>query len=345
MVGNNHEIAVAQVLAQVPDSHAVQVIFQSGQPLGTLAYVMSNGAADAYRFDQNELPTPGTWGIVIMPNGDDRNAVWIGSINVAAIDAINSSGPGSDPYMRYLAHYSGFYRILDQDGNFFARFPDGTSVQVGDSTTEPVTYRHTLGGSDGQQRISVVYPDSDRVTPVPSPFNAQLKHPSGTQVTIGPSGNVSLLVASGASFQFSDPSGFGITKDGAGNIVINGNTVTIQTPAGNSILLDKSGNIVINGSTVTIQTPAGNSVLLDKSGNITETAPIINLDGNVDVSGNISGGTGSSGGIAIFNGNISTTGGMTSSSDVVAGGISVINHYHTYNPGSGSPTNTSPAEG
>jgi len=320
MVGNNHEIAVAQVIAQIPDSHAVQVIFQSGQPLGTLAYVMSNGAADAYRFDQNELPTPGTWGIVIMPNGDDRNAVWIGSINVAAIDAINSSGPGSDPYMRYLAHYSGFYRILDQDGNFFARFPDGTSVQVGDSTTEPVTYRHTLGGSDGQQRISVVYPDSDRVTPIPSPFNVQLKHPSGTQVTIDPSGNVSLLVASGASFQFSDPSGFGITKDGAGNIVINGNTVTIQTPAGNSVLLDKSGNI-------------------------TETAPIINLDGNVDVSGNISGGTGSSGGTATFNGNVSTTGGMTSSGDVVAGGISVINHYHTYTPGTGSPTNTSPAEG
>ena len=58
------------------------------------------------------------------------------------------------------------------------------------------------------------------------------------------------------------------------------------------------------------------------NGTVTITSPTINLDGNVSVSGTI-----------------------TATGDVVAGGISLENHYHTYSPGSGSPTNTSPAEG
>ena len=62
------------------------------------------------------------------------------------------------------------------------------------------------------------------------------------------------------------------------------------------------------------------------------------VNGNLAISGNLEGGTSGSG-TATFNGTITTTG------DVQANGISLENHYHTYNPGSGSPTNTSPAEG
>ena len=68
-------------------------------------------------------------------------------------------------------------------------------------------------------------------------------------------------------------------------------------------------------------TVAGNLVA-NVNGTVTITSPTINLDGNVSVSGTI-----------------------TATGDVVAGGISLENHYHTYSPGSGSPTNTSPAEG
>ena len=68
-------------------------------------------------------------------------------------------------------------------------------------------------------------------------------------------------------------------------------------------------------------TVSGNLVA-NISGTATITSPTINLDGNVSVSGTI-----------------------TATGDVVAGGISLENHYHTYSPGSGSPTNTSPAEG
>lgn len=72
---------------------------------------------------------------------------------------------------------------------------------------------------------------------------------------------------------------------------------------------------------------------------VTVSAPSTVIEGNLEVTGDISGGTGSGGGTATFNGTITTTG------DVQASGISLIDHYHTYNPGSGSPTNTSPAEG
>lgn len=72
---------------------------------------------------------------------------------------------------------------------------------------------------------------------------------------------------------------------------------------------------------------------------VTISAPNTVVEGDLEVTGNLSGGTGSGGGTATFNGTITTTG------DVQANGISLENHYHTYNPGSGSPTNTSPAEG
>ena len=72
---------------------------------------------------------------------------------------------------------------------------------------------------------------------------------------------------------------------------------------------------------------------------VTVSAPTTVVEGDLEVTGNISGGTGSGGGTAVFNGPVTTTG------DVQANGISLENHYHTYNPGSGSPTNTSPAEG
>lgn len=94
-----------------------------------------------------------------------------------------------------------------------------------------------------------------------------------------------------------------------------------------------SGNLVANvAGDATITCP---TVAIDASTGVTITSPLITLDGNVEVSGNISGGTGSGGGTATFNGNISTTG------DISTGSLSSVeNHVHLYSPGSGAQTDT-----
>ena len=101
--------------------------------------------------------------------------------------------------------------------------------------------------------------------------------------------------------------------------------------------LTVTGNLIatVNGNT-DLSCP---TVSITAESSVTVTSPTINLDGNVDISGSVSGGTGSGGGTATFNGTITTTG------DVQANGISLEAHYHIYNPGTGSPTDTSPAEG
>ena len=95
-------------------------------------------------------------------------------------------------------------------------------------------------------------------------------------------------------------------------------------------------NLTVGGNlTATVQGTA----TITSPNPVTVSAPTTVVEGDLEVTGNISGGTGSGGGTATFNGTVTTTG------DVQAGGISLENHYHTYSPGSGSPTNTSPAEG
>lgn len=255
-----HELGVAQVIKHIPDKHAVQVLFRSGQALGTPVYVLCPGAADGYRIFQTELPTLGSWGIVLIPDGDDRNAVWIGSINAWELDAINNNPNSPDPYMHYLAHYSGFYKLLDQNGNQFVRFPDGTSLQIGSTTTPPTIYRHSMGGSNGEQRVAVPYPDSERVKNPPSPFNVQFSHPSKTSVLIDPSGNLTATLGTGS-------------------------TGTLQTQNGTYFLkLDQNGNLTINALTATVETPAGNSVNLDTTGDVKVTAAAnVDIDATSDV--------------------------------------------------------------
>lgn len=122
------------------------------------------------------------------------------------------------------------------------------------------------------------------------------------------------------------------------------NTGDIDINTVTNMNLTVSGNLVANVTGNLTADVSGNSevicpnIALNASTQVTITSPTINLNGNVMISGNVEGGTSGSG-TATFNGTITTTG------DVVANGISTQNHYHTYSPGSGSPTNTSPAEG
>ena len=137
-------------------------------------------------------------------------------------------------------------------------------------------------------------------------FTAAMPPPSPLE-----SGEVLILHASGSFFK--------IPVDG---------DIDLSTVA--NMNLTVSGNLA-----ATVQ----GSATITSPNSVTVSAPTTVVEGNLEVTGNISGGTGSGGGTASFNGTVTTTG------DVQANGISLENHYHTYNPGSGSPTNTSPAEG
>ena len=144
-------------------------------------------------------------------------------------------------------------------------------------------------------------------------FTAAMPPPSPVE-----SGEVLILHASGSFFK--------IPVDG---------DLDLSTVA--NMNLTVAGNLVANVSgnaNLTCQ-----SASLTASEEVTVSAPTTVVEGDLEVTGNLSGGTGSGGGTASFNGTVTTTG------DVQANGISLENHYHTYSPGSGSPTNTSPAEG
>jgi len=170
---------------------------------------------------------------------------------------------------------------------------------------------------------------------------------NGFGLFIGPSPGDTVLV------QFVDGD-FGMGVIGSGKIFLP-TMPPVPCPSGQVMLIHSSGTFIklmpsgdldmnVAGNldlTVTgnlSATVTGNATITSPNP-VTVSAPSTVIDGNLEVTGDISGGTGSGGGTASFNGNVSTTG------DVVASDISLIDHYHTYSPGSGSPTNTSPAEG
>ena len=97
----------------------------------------------------------------------------------------------------------------------------------------------------------------------------------------------------------------------------------INQDAGQSIAL-KAGQTVTVNAGQTIGLSAGQSIRLSVGGSTIEITPsaVTITSGQINLNGPISGG-GSGGATATF------TGGVTASKDVVAGGISVMNHVHT----------------
>jgi len=102
--------------------------------------------------------------------------------------------------------------------------------------------------------------------------------------------------------------------------------------------VDKTVSIIGNLLSLTLKFQ-NFTIVLNSSG-ITITATTTTIEGDLIVSGNISGGTGSGGGTAAFNGAITTTGPITSSGNITAGNIDLETHVHPYSPGSGSTTDT-----
>lgn len=244
-------LTFAQVISVDAKNYKLKVMDSSGQALNVDVLVGVQGAADALRINQHELPIQGTWGLVAMPYGDDRNAVWICSIPVGPINAVSCNPSNPDPYLRYLSHYSGYFETLDQDGNKAIYFPDGTSIVVGSSTSVPPTYRNSI---DGTTKTVVQTNPLDRITTAPSPFNINVAHPSGTSLLVDPSGNTTVTIGSGAEYQV--VSGSNIIKiDSSGNITITGVTVTENTPSGGEVNLDNAGNVNVTGTLINLESP------------------------------------------------------------------------------------------
>lgn len=172
--------------------------------------MLTQGPCDGLRINQPAMPARGTLGVVAALDGDCRSMVWLGSLPLNGQDAITVL-PGQQN-IAYQSHWSGFYSMLDEGGNFTARFPDGSALQVG--TAQPLT-RHIVG-TNGLRQI-VDFPDSERTNNVPSPFPFSYTSPTGAKFALDGAGNVSV---SGASISI-----FGNTTVN-GNLVVSGDVTS-----------------------------------------------------------------------------------------------------------------------
>src|SRR5579864_1861050 len=113
-------LAYARVVNYDPANHGVFVEFPSAQGLAQSAKVLFNGPADQSRIEQLPLPIIGTWGVVAMPQGDLKSAIWLGSFYMSPENAVTTSNPTvpADSQTRYMSHASGAYQYLDFAGNF-----------------------------------------------------------------------------------------------------------------------------------------------------------------------------------------------------------------------------------
>jgi hypothetical protein len=164
-------------------------MLKSGQVVGH-PVKMTYDQADGLRIRQKSLPGRGTWGVIVFPNGDQRNGVWIGAYNAILADAI-TSGPGDD-FIEYFSHWSGYWDYLSESGDKTIAFPDGTTITITESGTAASTYRHVVDQNHNQLRVPVA--QTDRI-PTPAPAKIiTVTHASGTKVNVDAAGNVTTTV-------------------------------------------------------------------------------------------------------------------------------------------------------
>lgn len=122
--------------------------------------------------------------------------------------------------------------------------------------------------------------------------------------------------------------------------------IWIVHASGSLLKFTSDGIITVNGSSnLVIQTTGDVDVTSQGNVNVTAqqatiTAPTVEVDGNLVVSGGITFGSGASGAVMQGTGNISLTGAISSTGEVTANGIPLTGHKHPYLPGTGSQTDT-----
>ncbi len=182
----------ATVIAQDPKNYAVRVMTKSGFVFPTPVRVLMQGQCDALRAEMFPLPGVGTWGIVSFPDGDMRNAIWLGAIPANQLDAIPSVEATSGQSVRYSSEYSGYWHARDSDGNETFNWPDGSTLVIG-TAFQPTKH---IADSDGN-RVSVAFPNSERRQTPAGPFAFVYTHETGASVSINTSGGILISPASG----------------------------------------------------------------------------------------------------------------------------------------------------
>lgn len=272
-------IAIAQVGAYDVINHAVYVTLISGQQISESIRVLYNGNADALRINQEPLPLIGTWGLIAIPNGDIRAALWIGAFYPSAQNAITTSVPPTDEdtQTKYYSHWSGAYWLIDPEGQSYFWSPDGTNFLINSNNNAPILYRHIINSNNQQQTIE--FSNSSRNPTPPNPYYVTLNHPSEAYASISPIGVVTI--------QGGKPQLASMTINASG-------VVTIQTgtnggsgvQVGPTAVLDpQQGLITITGANsyssismnvsgqVVVTSANGNGVIqMDQNGNIIATA-------------------------------------------------------------------------
>jgi hypothetical protein len=185
-------LQVGRVISQDPANHAVWVMFPSTQMPAISVKIGLRGAADAFRINHASLPSRGTYGVVGFLAGDNRSGVWLCSLYVQQMDALTTD---SDPTLDYHSHWSGYYDLINENGDLAQSFPDGTFLVVSGAAVKPTMFRHIV--DDQQNRQTIPLTDAQRVPNPPPAKHVYLSTASGTTVHIDPSGNVTIQAKTG----------------------------------------------------------------------------------------------------------------------------------------------------
>lgn len=235
------QIAVCQVTSHEPP-WGVRVIFRStGQGI-PFRVRMGYDYADALRVHQKPLPGIGTWGLVAVPNGDLRCAVWLCAYYPSQVDALTSDGTAGAPFIENKQHWSGHWDYLDASGNVATQFADQSYLVVGASQSLPTIYRHTVNAQNVQ--VSGQFTQAQRIPSPPSAFNIYLNHKSGTSILVDVSGNTTVSGATGAQHKIAF-GGSTATIDASGNVTVSGaSNAQLQFLFGGATLTIASNGLV-----------------------------------------------------------------------------------------------------
>lgn len=215
----------------------------SSQMLGIGVKMMIHGPADGMRVSHSAMPGRGTWGLVAFLYGSSENGLWLGSFYPALDTALTSH---EDQFLEYNSHWSGAFDMLDQLGRYTKSFPDGTYLQVSDTDVRPAVNRQTVDPQQNQQLTALT--DDQRVPNKPTARIVTVKHASGTTITIGANGDVTVNTAPNTKIALTAPTEVDITTD----------HVVIKAP-----LVSIDGNLEVTGG-VTAGKGTGDQVTLQQ---------------------------------------------------------------------------------
>lgn len=193
-------ITQGQITAIDPPNGVMVLLKNVGQ-MGSYRCSILRDYADAVRVRQKPMPQLGTWGLVIFPSGDLRNGVWMGSYYPSLMDALTTTQASgfapTDPYLDYEATFPGEWWLLDGKGHYAKQWTDSSYFTAAPASGLPTVYRHTV---ENNKQKTVKFTYAERIaSPPASGFLYDFHHKSGTDISVDPSGNVSVSGAPAAN--------------------------------------------------------------------------------------------------------------------------------------------------